>query len=296
MANYPWDGSADKGTHYSKSPDDATFVHLAHTYANAHGSMHASKEFPQGITNGAAWYPLWGGMQVRKLPFTFSNSHPCQDMSTAAWSVTHICPSGNMTAVGAGSGLHSTREAAWRSPRGDTHMLRWMGCSMEQFLAQPLNPAHAELRFLQRSVPRNVGTAVPQPCPPPISVRKGAVKTEEAEGGRRGSHSCMVMPAVAECMPEWTSNHLGMAKGTVRHVKVSSDGLYMQDWSYVGLSCMELTLELSENKWPPESQLPALWADNQPALLALPLMALLGGLRYRPHWGSVSLQSSNRGL
>ena len=53
----------------------------------------------------------------------------------------------------------------------------------------------------------------------------------------------------------------------------------MQDWSYVATSCMELTLELSENKWPPESQLPALWADNKAALLALPLMALFGGLR-----------------
>lgn len=64
VANYPWDGSQDKQTRYSRSPDDATFVHLARTYANAHGSMHASKEFPQGITNGAAWYPLWGGLQV----------------------------------------------------------------------------------------------------------------------------------------------------------------------------------------------------------------------------------------
>ena len=64
VANYPWDGSQDQQTHYSRSPDDATFIHLARTYAQAHGTMHASKEFPQGITNGAAWYPLWGGFQV----------------------------------------------------------------------------------------------------------------------------------------------------------------------------------------------------------------------------------------
>ncbi|CAL8464154.1 g3689 [Coccomyxa elongata] len=63
VANYPWDGTADKGTHYSSAPDDAAFQHLAHVYADAHAKMHASHEFKGGITNGAHWYPLWGGMQ-----------------------------------------------------------------------------------------------------------------------------------------------------------------------------------------------------------------------------------------
>lgn len=67
MANYPWDGSADKGTHYAASPDDATFIHLAKSYASLHGKMNVSNEFKDGITNGAAWYPLWGGMQVASL-------------------------------------------------------------------------------------------------------------------------------------------------------------------------------------------------------------------------------------
>ena len=65
VANYPWDGSEDRGTHYSACPDDAAYVHLARVYARAHASMAASTEFPGGITNGAAWYPLWGGMQAR---------------------------------------------------------------------------------------------------------------------------------------------------------------------------------------------------------------------------------------
>ncbi|KAK9830901.1 hypothetical protein WJX81_003069 [Elliptochloris bilobata] len=63
VANYPWDGSEDRGTHYAACPDDAAYVHLASMYASAHASMAASAEFPGGITNGAAWYPLWGGMQ-----------------------------------------------------------------------------------------------------------------------------------------------------------------------------------------------------------------------------------------
>lgn len=64
MANYPWDGSEDKGTHYSASPDDNTFILLANSYASLHPQMNASTQFAGGITNGAAWYPLWGGMQV----------------------------------------------------------------------------------------------------------------------------------------------------------------------------------------------------------------------------------------
>eukprot|EP00898_Chlorokybus_atmophyticus_P003374 jgi/Chlat1/4037/Chrsp26S04096 len=63
VANYPWDGSSDKGTHYAACPDDAAYRALALAYSRAHPIMHVSKEFKDGITNGAAWYPLYGGMQ-----------------------------------------------------------------------------------------------------------------------------------------------------------------------------------------------------------------------------------------
>lgn len=65
VANYPWDGNAGMRTQYEASPDDATFRHLASAYARAHKDMAASAEFVGGITNGAAWYPVRGGMQVR---------------------------------------------------------------------------------------------------------------------------------------------------------------------------------------------------------------------------------------
>lgn len=39
VANYPWDGTADKSTRYEASPDDATFKHLASVYATAHRTM-----------------------------------------------------------------------------------------------------------------------------------------------------------------------------------------------------------------------------------------------------------------
>lgn len=67
VANYPWDGTADKTTKYEACPDDDTFKYLASTYAKAHANMSSAdnKEFPNagGITNGAAWYPIYGSMQ-----------------------------------------------------------------------------------------------------------------------------------------------------------------------------------------------------------------------------------------
>lgn len=65
MANYPWDGTPDSATRYAACPDDATFKALAHDYAARSPTMVTSREFAatQGTTNGAAWYPLRGGMQ-----------------------------------------------------------------------------------------------------------------------------------------------------------------------------------------------------------------------------------------
>eukprot|EP00879_Flechtneria_rotunda_P009865 GHRR01010317.1.p1 GENE.GHRR01010317.1~~GHRR01010317.1.p1 ORF type:complete len:336 (+),score=116.49 GHRR01010317.1:2158-3165(+) len=51
----------------------------------------------------------------------------------------------------------------------------------------------------------------------------------------------------------------------------------MQDWNYVAADCLSITLELSDNKWRPESDLQLLWQENIDALLALPLAAALGG-------------------
>ena len=76
VANYPYDESRDEmdPTEYSQSPDDETFRGLAHVYAGNHATM-ANPETPGcdrkensfakqgGITNGAAWYSVAGGMQ-----------------------------------------------------------------------------------------------------------------------------------------------------------------------------------------------------------------------------------------
>jgi carboxypeptidase E len=69
VANYPYDDSANHLQMYSPSPDDPLFQSLAESYSHAHANMQSPKKpcatdvFPDGITNGAAWYPVCGGMQ-----------------------------------------------------------------------------------------------------------------------------------------------------------------------------------------------------------------------------------------
>ena len=61
VANYPFDGP-NSGT-YSACPDDDLFVDLALTYSENHENMYSESPFSQGITNGAEWYAVFGGMQ-----------------------------------------------------------------------------------------------------------------------------------------------------------------------------------------------------------------------------------------
>jgi hypothetical protein len=63
VVNYPYDGTPDGRWTYSKAPDDALLRYLARVYASQNPDMNASRRFVGGITNGAQWYALYGGMQ-----------------------------------------------------------------------------------------------------------------------------------------------------------------------------------------------------------------------------------------
>ncbi|VDK41725.1 unnamed protein product [Anisakis simplex] len=76
VANYPFDSARITNTNqYAKSPDDETFRYLAQSYASNHahmakndhapcdGSLHDAFAQRGGITNGAKWYSVSGGMQ-----------------------------------------------------------------------------------------------------------------------------------------------------------------------------------------------------------------------------------------
>jgi len=63
VVNYPFDGTANHRNVYSMSPDDALFRYVSLNYSFASTVIHKSRDFVDGITNGAAWYVLYGGMQ-----------------------------------------------------------------------------------------------------------------------------------------------------------------------------------------------------------------------------------------
>jgi len=77
VANYPWDDSDAPSGQPSLTDDDELFKDLARTYAGNHEYMHKgsgichSDSFPEGITNGAQWYVVAGGMQ--DFNYLFSN-------------------------------------------------------------------------------------------------------------------------------------------------------------------------------------------------------------------------------
>tara|TARA_B100001971_G_scaffold215190_1_gene259625 strand:- start:57033 stop:58358 length:1326 start_codon:yes stop_codon:yes gene_type:complete len=57
VVNYPWDAT------YSKHPFDKLVKDISLRYAGLNSEMRNSREFNDGVTNGADWYVLRGGMQ-----------------------------------------------------------------------------------------------------------------------------------------------------------------------------------------------------------------------------------------
>lgn len=88
VANYPFDDSpkdfsnpSDRRTVYNPTQENDLFKFLAHTYSTAHTTMQAGspcpefaeEKFPEGITNGASWYSVTGGMQ--DWSYLFGGAH-----------------------------------------------------------------------------------------------------------------------------------------------------------------------------------------------------------------------------
>ncbi|KAL5016709.1 hypothetical protein ScPMuIL_006298 [Solemya velum] len=71
VASYPFDNydtAQHSSPYYSRSPDNDVLRHLSLVYSRTHPEMHTEplcygERFPDGITNGAFWYPIQGGMQ-----------------------------------------------------------------------------------------------------------------------------------------------------------------------------------------------------------------------------------------
>ncbi|XP_040578082.1 carboxypeptidase D [Lepeophtheirus salmonis] len=82
LVNYPWDDYHNNDTQtwvgLNKAPDHDVFYHLATTYSFNHPTMSKGNActkwglMKDGVTNGADWYPVIGGMQ--DFNYLFSNA------------------------------------------------------------------------------------------------------------------------------------------------------------------------------------------------------------------------------
>ncbi|KRY77223.1 Carboxypeptidase -like protein [Trichinella pseudospiralis] len=73
IVNYPYDDNIDNLSQDTPAPDAAVFKTIGYSYARAHPNMWMSgyrcgfqgygQYMPDGLINGAVWYPLSGGMQ-----------------------------------------------------------------------------------------------------------------------------------------------------------------------------------------------------------------------------------------
>lgn len=63
VVNYPYDDDGTADFVDAPTPDDALFRDISLRYSINNSPMYNSSEFTNGITNGAAWYVVEGGMQ-----------------------------------------------------------------------------------------------------------------------------------------------------------------------------------------------------------------------------------------
>lgn len=107
------------------------------------------------------------------------------------------------------------------------------------------------------------GTTRNEPCPDDAAFRSLARAYADA-------HPRMHLPSNAEFKAT-----LGITNGAQWYPIYGS----LQDYDYLAAGTFEITLELSEHKWPVTQLLPGLYAENEASMLALPRLALLGGVR-----------------
>jgi len=73
LVNYPWDNYHDsdlEDNEIHRTPDHKEFLMISKAYSKENPGMRDTEKscehwgyFEDGITNGAAWYPVFGGMQ-----------------------------------------------------------------------------------------------------------------------------------------------------------------------------------------------------------------------------------------
>ncbi|MBN1967851.1 MAG: T9SS type A sorting domain-containing protein [Candidatus Delongbacteria bacterium] len=95
VINYPWDHTPAGKDIWSKiyvaSPDDETYIWLSLGYSSRNLPMYNSSSFTNGITNGADWYQITGGLQDYNY-FYHSTMEVCGEVSDIKWPAYSAIP------------------------------------------------------------------------------------------------------------------------------------------------------------------------------------------------------------
>lgn len=73
VVNYPFDNNPEGESVYTATPDDDLFIYISEEYSQYNLPMWNSSSFYHGITNGADWYAISGGMQDWNYHYVGSN-------------------------------------------------------------------------------------------------------------------------------------------------------------------------------------------------------------------------------
>jgi Zinc carboxypeptidase/Secretion system C-terminal sorting domain/Cep192 domain 4 len=84
LVNYPFDSNPDFESVNTPSPDDDWYIDISTTYSALNDSMWNNPYFENGITNGAEWYTITGGMQDYTLMMA-GCAHVTIELSNPKW-------------------------------------------------------------------------------------------------------------------------------------------------------------------------------------------------------------------
>ena len=92
VANYPYDSNESGYSTYTACPDDNLFIELAKEYSYYNPPMWNTPQFTDGITNGADWYVIYGGMQDWNYVWMGCNDITVE-LSDNKWPAASLLPS-----------------------------------------------------------------------------------------------------------------------------------------------------------------------------------------------------------
>jgi len=90
VMNYPYDSNPNHQSVNTPTPDDDWFIELSLAYSTLNLPMY-NGPFSQGITNGAAWYAIYGGMQDWCYEW-YGRSDVTIEMSMVDWPPENTLP------------------------------------------------------------------------------------------------------------------------------------------------------------------------------------------------------------